>query len=349
MIDLTLFHEKVKFLREAHQLPGISVCLTDSSGQDFVSAAGVREYDQDIMLCPFDHQRVGSITKLVTSTLILKLQEEGRLSLDQSVESILPGILENGSWISLRQLLQHRSGLKDYIWMDVAGTKCIEHAVTSLQDHFPPQSLVRLVANHDLEVEPGTEFFYSNTGYIILGMIVEKCTGKRVKDVIDQWIIQPLQLKRTFLPSTSNLVSPYGTGHSIATPDLTDLSGDLTKITELNVSMLWTAGALISNPSEIQSFMKAVISGGLLSDGSMHQMLEFQETNDPNILSGLGINKYWFDNGLQAYGHHGGIHGYESVTLYYPEQDIFMTVIVNQMPVGVVTLAHQLFTEVCNI
>ena len=126
-------------------------------------------------------------------------------------------------------------------------------------------------------------------------------------------------------------------------------SSDLTKITELNVSILWTAGALISNPSEIQSFMKAVISGGLLSDGSMHQLLEFQETNDPNIFSGLGINKYWFDKGLQAYGHHGGIHGYESVTLYYPEQDIFMTVIVNQMPVGVVTLAHQLFTEVCNI
>jgi D-alanyl-D-alanine carboxypeptidase len=346
MIDRTLVEETVVSLREIHELPGISVCLTDLTGEDFIAAAGVQEFNQNTLLDPYAHQRVGSITEIVTSTLILKLQEEGLLSLEQSVESILPGILKDGSRISVRQLLQHRSGLKDYIGMDIAGTKCIEHAVSSMQDLFPPQSLVRLIANHGLEFEPGTEYKYSTTGYILLGMIVEKCTGKKFEDVVYQRIIQPLQLERTYFPPTNKLRLPFATGHSKATPDLTDISDEISEITELNVSIMWTAGALISNPAEIQTIMKALFSDILLSQASLEQMLDFHEADNPNQFYGLGLYKYTFENGMQAYGHQGGVHGYESVALYYPDHEIFMTVIVNKMPVGVMSLAYQLYQEV---
>ncbi|MEI2663118.1 serine hydrolase domain-containing protein [Rossellomorea sp. LJF3] len=340
--DPALLEKTVQYFRDRYRIPGISLCLTDSSGKDYIMAAGVRNLLQDTLLDPYDHQRVGSLSNIVTSVVILKLQEEGMLSLEQTVESILPGILKEGRRISVRQLLQHTSGLKDYLWMDVAGTKCIQHAVSSPRDFFSSRSLVRLVANHDLEFEPGTAFKYSNTNFIMLGLIVEECSGKKFEDAVYQWITQPLQLDRTYFPCSNDLRPPFATGHSKATPDLTDLSDDITHITALNVSIMGTSRALVSNPAEIQTFMKALFGGSLLSQESMKQMLVFHETDDPKQFYGLGLYKYTFEKGMVAYGHHSGIHGYESVTLYYPDDEIFATVIVNQMPVGVVTLAHQL-------
>ncbi|WP_299736882.1 serine hydrolase [uncultured Rossellomorea sp.] len=346
MIDHSILENTVHSLCEKHQLPGMSVCLTDSTGEDHLIAVGVRQSESYLQLEPDDHQRVGSITKIFISTLILKLQEIRQLSLDQTVESILPGTLTHGSRITVRHLLQHRSGLKDYIWVDVAGTKSIQHAVSSLQDIFPPRSLVRLIANHDLEFEPGTEYHYSNTGYIVLGMIVEKLSGKSIEDVIDQWIIQPLQLKRTYFPLTNELRHPFATGHSKATPDMTELSEEVTEINKLNISITWTAGALVSTPFEIQTFMKAVFNGTLLSEESRKEMLHFHETDDTMQSYGLGLQQFTFANGVQAVGHQGVIHGYESVTLYYPDHEVLLTVIVNQMPVGVVSIVGQLYREV---
>ncbi|UXH45116.1 serine hydrolase [Rossellomorea vietnamensis] len=343
--DPALLKKTVQYFRDRYRIPGISLCLTDSYGEDYIMAAGVRNLLQDTLLDPYDHQRVGSLLNIVTSVVILKLQEEGILSLEQTVESILPGILKEGSRISVRQLLQHRSGLKDYLWMDVAGTKCIEHAVSSPRDFFSSRSLVRLVANHNLEFQPGTLFKYSNTNFLLLGLIVEESSGKKFKDAVYQWITQPLQLDRTYFPSTNDLRLPFATGHSKATPDLTDLSDDITYITDLNVSIMGTSGALVSNPAEIQTFMKALFGGSLLSQESMKQMLIFHETDDSERFYGLGLYKYTFENEIAAYGHHSGIHGYESVTLYYPDDEIFATVIVNQTPVGVVSLAHQLFVN----
>ena len=346
MINYTRFQNTVRTLYEVHNLPGISVCLTNSDGSDYIYAAGVRQLGTNVILDPHDHQRVGSITKIVISTLLLKLQEKGYLSLEQTIESILPGLLTHGRHITVRQLLQHRSGLKDYIWMDVAGTKCIQHAISSPKDDFSPKSLIRVIRDQDLEFEPGTQYNYSNTGYILLGLIVEKLSGKSIEDVIHQWIIQPLHLKRTYFPTTNELRHPYATGHSKATEDMSELSDELTFINILNVSISWTAGALISNAIEIQSFMKALFNGSLLSEESLKEMVHFQGTDDPSQSYGLGIQKYSFDNGKSAFGHQGGIHGYESVTLYYPDDELFLTVIVNQMPVGVVRIANQLFNEV---
>ena len=346
MKDPALMEKTVQYFRDRYRVPGISLCLTDSSGEDYIMAAGVRNLFQDTLLDPYDHQRVGRLSNIVTSTVILKLQEEGMLSLEQTVASILPGILKEGSRISMRQLLQHRSGLKDYLWMDIAGTKCIEHAVSSPRDFFSSRSLVRLVADHDLEYQPGTLFKYSNTNDILLGLIVEKCSGKKFEDVVYQWITQPLQLDRTYFPCSNDLRIPFATGHSKATPDLTDLSDDLTHITDLNVSIMGTSGALVSTPAEIQTFMKALFGGTLLSQESMKQMLVFHETDEPERCYGLGLYKYTFEKGMIAYGHHSGVHGYESVTLYYPDHEIYATVSVNQMPVGIVSLAHQLLNAI---
>ncbi|MGE6752807.1 serine hydrolase domain-containing protein [Rossellomorea sp. NPDC071047] len=346
MIDRLLVENTVRSFRDRYQLPGISVCFTDSSGEDYPTAAGARHIATDANLDPYDHLRVGSITKIFMSTLILKMKDEGIVSLEQTVDSILPGILKDGPHITVRQLLQHRSGLKDYIWMDVAGTKCIQHAVSSLHDEFLPKSLIRLVATHDLEFEPGTEFNYSNTGYILLGMIAEKITGESIEYLTEQWIIQPLQLERTYFPSTNDLRKPFAPGYSRATSDLTDLSDEISEITNLNVSIIWTAGALISNPFDIQTFMKSLFNGQLLSKESMTEMMCFLEADDPKQSYGLGLQQYTFDNGRKAIGHQGGIHGYESVTLYYPDCEMSLTVIVNQMPVGVVAMADQLFREI---
>lgn len=309
-------------------------------------AAGVRHIASDARLDPYDHLRVGSITKIFISALILKMKDEGIVSLEQTVNSILPGILKDGTHITVRHLLQHRSGLKDYIWMDVAGTNCIQHAVSSLHDEFPPQSLIRLVATHDLQFEPGTEFNYSNTGYILLGIIAEKLTGESIEYLLEQWVIQPLQLERTYFPRTNDLRKPFATGYSRATSDLTDLSDEISEITNLNISILWTAGAVISNPLEIQRFMKSLFNGQLLSKESLTEMMCFLEADDPKQSYGLGLHQYTFDDGRQAVGHQGGIHGYESVTLYYPDCKMSLTVIVNQMPVGVVAMADQLFREI---
>jgi D-alanyl-D-alanine carboxypeptidase len=179
--------------------------------------------------------RIGSVTKTFTAAIVLQLVDEGKLRLADRLEAHLPGVVPRGADISIRQLLQHRSGLANYTdfrpWLAEADRSA------TLQ----PIDVLRFAAAQRLVFDPGTEWRYSNTNYVALGLIVEKITGRTFAQELRARIIDPLGLDRTQLPVTPTL------------PDLGPGS--------VNPVLPWAAGAIVSNTRDVARFYSALLSG----------------------------------------------------------------------------------------
>ncbi|MEI5906328.1 serine hydrolase domain-containing protein [Bacillus spongiae] len=336
-------HDVIKNICKQRQLPGLSICISDSSNRTITSATGVRSISTNEPLVVTDRLRAGSITKILIATLILKLQEQGIVHLEDTIEKHLPGILLKADKVTIRELLNHRSGLPDYIWSDEEGTKFIQHAVSDLNTKYLPTELIQKIGEDNLQFEPGQDYNYSNSGYILLGMIIEKCTGVSIQEALNHYIFSPLNLQNTYFPHEFAVDGPHAIGHSKVTNDFSELTEEINaEFSMLNVSLIWTAGALISVPLEINSMVKAIFEGHILSEESLNEMFVFQPINEENQYYGLGVHKYVLEDNVQAIGHQGGIYGFEAVTLKFLDSGLYVTVMINQMPAGVVSIAEEI-------
>jgi Tol biopolymer transport system component len=218
---------------------------------------------------------VGSATKTFTATLVLQLVDERKLRLDDTLEDHVPRIVPRGGEITVRQLLQHRSGLVDYTdeqpWF----------ARASRSSSTRPIDILRHVGSKPLRFDPGSRFLYNNTDYIALGLIVEAITGRSYADELEQRIFRPLRLEHTELPKTRHLQDLRG--EVLRTP-YWQWPGDW-----LNPTMTWATGGIVSNAAELARFYSALLSGRLLSKASMAAM---KETEADARSAGLGISAW---------------------------------------------------------
>ena len=216
------------------------IVFVSDDGRAHVATAGIHRPGTD------QRFRVGSVTKTFTATIVLQLVAEGRLRLSDTIERHLPGVVPGGKKITIRQLLNHRSGLANFT--DDTGWL----ARASRSPSIRPIDTLRFAAAQPLDFPPGSEWRYSNTNYIALGLVIEKTTGNTYREELERRILGPLALKRTELPRTRRL------------RDLDD-EGE-------NPDIPWAAGALVSNTHDLAGFFSALLSGRLLSEGSLAQM-----------------------------------------------------------------------------
>jgi D-alanyl-D-alanine carboxypeptidase len=214
-----------------------------------------------------DRFHVGSITKSLTAATALTLVDEGRLSLDDTVERWLPGLLEQGGRVTVEQLLSHRSGLPDY-W------EFIDDAQADLV--WKPGAAVRLIARRPLDFPPGTQSVYNNTNFFVLALIVEKVTGEPIEEVMEQRVYAPAGMTRTALPLTYDLaVQGYAGSEEVGLP---------------NSSLGWTAGAAVSTVDDLDRFWQALLGGDLVSDELVAEMTRSHGTIEEwGIDYGLGV------------------------------------------------------------
>jgi D-alanyl-D-alanine carboxypeptidase len=249
-----------------------------------------------------DRFRVASIAKTYTATVVLQLVGEGKLRLDDTVERWLPGLVPHGDAISIRQLLNHTSGLADF---EYDPTVLAPYLAGVLSHPWAPRELVQIAVSHPPLFAPGTDESYSSTNYLLAGLIVEARTGHTLGSELNRRVFRPLHLHATSFPTTARMPNPRAHGyHVIDRPPATDVTG--------LYPFPWAAGAIVSNAADTATFYGALLSGRLLSPRLLHAMETTHAQKHVDVAGqryGLGLQKYPTACGT-AWGHAGAYPGY---------------------------------------
>lgn len=226
-------------------------------------AKGVESVRSDAPASASEHARIASLTKPMVATITLQLVAEGKIKLDDPVEEYLPGIVD-GKQVTIAQLLNHTSGLPDYV-ESLAMDDPLEVPET-LKHGKKPQELVDLALQQPWEDEPGGSFHYSNTNYVIITMLIEHITGNALRDELHDRIVAPLELKQTSIPEGTAMPAPYLHGYWID-------GGLSVDVTEQDNSLWNGAGGVVSTVSDVNTFMRGLMTGQLLPPELLGYML----------------------------------------------------------------------------
>ncbi|MGN9783168.1 serine hydrolase domain-containing protein [Nonomuraea sp. ZG12] len=260
-------------------------------------AVGVRDVKRGGRPSPGGHFRIGSVTKTFVATVVLQLVDEGKVRLDDPVDRHLPGLVPGGEQITVRALLNHTSHLYDY--MSEPGYSTNRWRGDARFRSYRPRELLKVAFAKKLPDDG--RWHYSNTNYVVLGLLVEKVTGRAYGEEVRRRILRPLGLRHTVVPGDrAGLPSPHAKGYE-PMPRLVDA-------TRMNPSLDWAAGEMISTTADLERFMSALLDGKLTSAASLRAM---RTTVDTKVGFGYGL-------GLQAYplpcgkvwGHSGELIGY---------------------------------------
>lgn len=284
--------------------PGAMVRIT-GSGAPLTSAVGVQDRTTGAAMDINGRFRIGSVTKTFSSVVLLQLVDEGKLSLDAPVNQYLPGLLPDNR-ITVRHLLTHRSGLADYtnamFEKTVPGFEAVRNKV------FTYQELVALSLREPRTTEPGVSYKYSNTNFVVVGMLIEKATGRGVAKEYERRIIKPLKLKNTSYVHPSTEIKGAHL-HGYLHPD--EAGAPLVDSTEQTVSWAQSAGAMISTAADLNTFMSSLLGGKLLAPRMLDAMLAMTPTDTTNTrFYGLGLRRYDLSCGTSVYGHTGTVQGF---------------------------------------
>lgn len=286
-------------------VPGAVAQARDEQGR-WTGTAGVRK--------GVDRFRVGSITKTFTATVLLQLQAEGRVDLDDPVEKWLPGVVRgngnDGSGITVRQLLNHTSGIYSYTEDPAFQERVFGPGfLTHRYDTWTPRQLVDVAMAHRPDFAPGASWNYSNTNFVLAGMIIEKITGRPYEQAVENRIIKPLKLRATSAPGTQSRMPQPNSGAFSKLSRSTE--GPTYDVTDLNPSIAGAAGEMISDANDLQTFYRALLKGRLLPPAELKEMTTTVQVSPdfPQARYGLGLMWQRLGCGKEIWGHGGGIHG----------------------------------------
>ncbi|MFD4369492.1 serine hydrolase domain-containing protein [Rhodococcus sp. NPDC058521] len=258
-----------------------------------------------------EHFRIGSITKTFVATVIMQLVEDNRIELDAPVGRYLPHVVPGGDRATVRQILQHTSGFPDYMKSDGWSTNRWR-SENRFQD-YSPKELLAQAFDQNPEFPAGEGFHYSNTNYVIAGLLVEAVTERPYETEIVERILNPLTLENTSFPGSDPSI-PTPTIRAVGTLD----DGRQVDVTEQNETLDWAAGEMISTTSDLSEFFDSLLGGRLLTAASLDEM----RTTVPMGMGfryGLGLESFDLPCGKQIWGHGGQLLGY--VTYAYREDD----------------------------
>ncbi|GAA2069356.1 serine hydrolase domain-containing protein [Streptomyces albiaxialis] len=316
----------------AQGTPGVIAEVRDAHGV-WKGRAGVRNLASEQPRSPRERFRVASVTKTFTATVLLKLEAEGKLSLDDSVAEWLPGVVRGKGYrpghITVRQLLNHTSGIFDYN-MDKGFRARYAGDEFERNRHveWSPAKLVDLALAHppNFQPEQGSrpgrpgKWDYSDTNYVLAGMVIEKVTGGSYARAVERLVIDPLGLRGTRVPGRSPaLPSPHARHYSTLFED--GPQAKVRDVTEFSPTVAFSAGQLISTAQDVNTFLSELLAGDLLPPAQQRQLLDAVPVDGdkghggPQDVYGLGIRHFKLDEGCWAWGHGGMIPGSATRTL----------------------------------
>ncbi|MFE7106295.1 serine hydrolase domain-containing protein [Streptomyces sp. NPDC057575] len=300
-------------MRDA-RVPGVSVGLWVPGKGSYVRAFGVADKSSQAPMSAGLNMRVGSVTKTFTVTALLTLVDQGKVGLDDPIGKYVKGV-PDGDRITLRELAGMRSGLFNYS-MDPGFFKAL---TSDPQRHFTPQELLDYSFKHPMQFQPGEKFEYSNTNAILLGLVVEKASGRSLAEYLERNVFEPAGMNHTFLPRTAAFPAPHAQGYTDQTA-----TGRTGNATYWNPSWAWAAGGAISDQRDLRTWARVLATGTLLTPATQAERLRMSPSGLPDTGYGLGI----FD-AHGWIGHNGSLPGYEALVIYLPEAKATLVVLLN--------------------
>jgi len=279
---------------------------------------GMADIENEVPASPRTVYRIGSVTKQFTSVAIMQLVEQGKLSLDDDVTKYVPNAPTHGRHVLVRHLLNHTSGIPSYT--DVEGS-----FGRVMRQDLSKDSLIATVKDDSLQFEPGSHFYYNNTGYFLLGMIIERVTGKSYGDYLRDVLFAPNGLTSTVYCSVMPLIKHRAQGYDARSTGLVNAD-------YISMDLPYAAGSLCSTVGDLAAWTRLLHSGKLVKGSSFTAM-----TTPAKLTSGRPM-QYGFGLFMDTLGTHrrihhgGGINGFISELAYYPDDSLTVVVLSNTAP-----------------
>ncbi|MCJ8319384.1 MAG: beta-lactamase family protein [Colwellia sp.] len=294
--------------------PGVAVIVSQHGKVLYKSARGMANIEHNVPLTTDSVFRLGSITKQFTAAAIMILAEQGKLSLNDDIHLYVPDFPTEGQVVTIENLLTHTSGIANYtenehIWNNLLTTP------TTLDE------MLIEFAKHPMPLKTGEAMRYSNTGYVLLGKIIEVASKEQYADFIEQHIFKKLGMNNSQYGG-KQIIANRANGYSMSEQGIVNAG---------SVNMMWphAAGSLLSSVDDLNIWFTALRNGKLISKASYQKMITPFALNDKTF-SDYGYGLGMFDvNKYKAIGHGGGIHGFVTNAFYLPEEDLYVAVLYN--------------------
>ncbi len=336
-------------LRATYGIPGISAAMTFADGSTWVGSSGLAVVVSDRPVTPRTAFAAGSISKTFTAALVMALAEEGRLKLDSPVKTYLPKLVINRA-ITVRELLDHTSGLNDFF-----SHPAIDPALMAHRDRvWTAADSLRYVGKPYFK--PGTGWRYSNTNYLVLGMLAEAVGGAPLADQLRQRFFDPIGLDHTFYQAVERPRGPVAHGYrfSGADPRLKGVDvSDGTAVVPFTsvVTATGGAGSIATTASDLTTWARALYGGGVLRPETVASMVDDATVTTAlksSVPYGLGVQVVTID-GRPTLGHSGRLLGFRAVMRWLPDEGIAVVVMTNQSRTNPNLLIRDLLRTVLGI
>ncbi len=316
--------------------PGLAVLVAQGGKILFEKGYGLADRDHDVPVTPQTTFRIGSITKQFTAAAILKLQEEGKLSVDDKLSKYIPDF-PRGDEVTLRQLLTHTSGIHDCR----EGPDFLSRVTKPTTTEATIEELK--IQKHPYDFDPGTKWYYDNAGYLLLGYIVEKVSGQSYEDFLRENFFQPLGMTNTGVYHAHPAPPHEALGYSLGT-------NGFGRAVNWDMSWAFGSGALYSTVEDLYRWNEGIFNGRVLDTASLRAAFtpvttkeNWDDTRDTGYGFGWSVNR---NRGLLEISHQGGLNGFSSILLRVPDAQFTVVSLENAEPVrpnaGPWLLAHQL-------
>lgn len=295
--------------------PGAAVLVVQDGKTLLRKGYGMAEIELGVPVAPDMVFRVGSVTKEFTAACILRLVEEGRLALDDPIGKYLPDFPSGGRRVTIEQLLTHTSGIRSYT--DIPGW-----FGARMKEDRSPREVEALFDGEPFDFAPGEGWHYDNSGYVLLGEILEKVTGKPYADLVTETIFRPLGMNDTRYGSDAPIVPGRVAGY-VKTPN------GIVNAPFLSMTQPYAAGALVSTVDDLARWHRALDAGAVLKPESVRRMwtpVRLPDGTDTRY--GLGW-MIWSLDGHPVVEHGGGINGFQTANLRLPDERIYVAVLSN--------------------
>jgi len=302
--DEALDRALTKFVDAEGAAPGIAVVVQRGDEEAALHTAGLADLTTDAVPALDDHMRMASVAKAFSGAVALSVVAEGNLALSDTLGTRVTGMPEAWADVTLAQLLHHTSGIPDFSTSDAF----VDALTASLLVAPPPATLLSYVADEPLLFDPGSEFRYSNSDNIAVGLMVEAATGRTYEQELQDRVYQPLGLTNTSLPSDAVLPTPFIHGYDVSEDDPEDVSETFA------AGWTWASGGIVASPADANRFVRGYASGATTNADTKAEQFDFVEGHSEppgpgKNSAGLAIFRYRTECGT-VYGHTGNTPGY---------------------------------------
>ena len=295
---------------------GVSVAVVKNGRTIVAKGYGFADLENDVPATAETVYRIGSVTKQFTSAAIMRLMEQGKLSLDDTLQKFFPTFPAQGNRVTVRHLLNHTSGIKSYTSLGAKWARVVRLDLA-------PDSMVTLFANEPFDFKPGDAWRYNNSGYFLLGMIIEKLSGKPYGQYLQDELFTPLGVKSTIYCDQAPLIKHRAQGYA------TKPGGGFINAEPLSMTQPYAAGSLCSTVNDLVTWTQALSSGKVVSAASYKLMTTPVALNDGKpIMYGFGLGTGVL-GGHRQVSHNGGINGFISELHHYPDDSVITVVLTN--------------------